>query len=231
MQGSFQYLKHGKALCGKAAPRFVETFNHLVDFTKNIKGDADIGKEGGRIHVDRTDPDNPVIRFSEGEGCGGEDDEPTEQIEAAEGSGLVVNDCVLDLDGRQEGQAFAVRKLTVKAAKEDEEDREYQILGTEDVEIEATATGVEKLNGETGALEIAGGHKVNVSKEGKTITISLDEGKPDPQRDPNTNCDDHPGSQEGGGVDAVDAGSSGPNPQGGVPVPTGRSSEGVGCGC
>lgn len=58
-----QYLKHGKALCGKVFAGFVETYNHLVSFSANLKGDADLpgAKEG--IHVDRTDPDHPVIRL------------------------------------------------------------------------------------------------------------------------------------------------------------------------
>lgn len=64
-----QYLKSGLALCGKAFPRFVQTFNWLVDATSNLKGDADCGADGGgRITVDKTDFAHPVIRCT---GCNG----------------------------------------------------------------------------------------------------------------------------------------------------------------
>lgn len=64
-----QYLKKGKALCGKVFGSFVETFNWHNDFCKNLCGDADIpGNENGKITVSRSDPSAPVIRCS---GCGG----------------------------------------------------------------------------------------------------------------------------------------------------------------
>ena len=65
-----QYLKHGKALCGKAFAAFVETFNWHNDFCKNLKGDADLPGDGGgngAISVDRGDPTHPIIRFKGGE--------------------------------------------------------------------------------------------------------------------------------------------------------------------
>lgn len=58
-----QHLQHGKSLCGKVFSAFVETFNWLVDFSTNLKGDADVNDAIGRIKVDRTDPAHPVIRF------------------------------------------------------------------------------------------------------------------------------------------------------------------------
>lgn len=58
-----QRLKHGKALCGKAFSRFVETFNELVDFKDNLKGDADLPTtHNGIVKVDRSDPAHPVVR-------------------------------------------------------------------------------------------------------------------------------------------------------------------------
>ena len=58
-----QRLKHGKALCGKAFSRFVETFNELVDFKDNLKGDADLPTtHNGIVKVDRSDPAHPVLR-------------------------------------------------------------------------------------------------------------------------------------------------------------------------
>lgn len=61
-----QRLKHGKALCGKVFSGFVETFNALVDFKDNLKGDDDVSRGNGHIRVDRTNPRFPIIRCS---GC------------------------------------------------------------------------------------------------------------------------------------------------------------------
>lgn len=89
MAANDQHLKHGKALCGKVFANFVETFNHLVDFTGNLKGDADVGTEEGHIRVDRTDPDHPVIRYvkggvKDGSGAGDGGDDPPEEPEDPE---------------------------------------------------------------------------------------------------------------------------------------------------
>lgn len=61
---SLQYLRHGKALCGKVFKRFVETFNYHNDFVANLKGDGDLPCDDGVINVDRTDPTHPVIRLN-----------------------------------------------------------------------------------------------------------------------------------------------------------------------
>lgn len=65
---NLEYLRHGKALCGKVFGRFVETFNFHNDFISNLKGDADQQVVGGKINIDRTDERHPVIRCR---GCGG----------------------------------------------------------------------------------------------------------------------------------------------------------------
>lgn len=57
-----QYLKHGKSLCGRVFGTFVETFNRLVDFHANLKGDGDVSADG-LVTVDRADPAHPVIRL------------------------------------------------------------------------------------------------------------------------------------------------------------------------
>lgn len=62
MDFALQYLQHGKALCGAVFGTFVETFNRLVDFHVNLKGDGDISDDG-LIKVDRADPAHPVIRL------------------------------------------------------------------------------------------------------------------------------------------------------------------------
>ena len=70
---NLEYLRHGKALCGKVFRRFVETFNFHNDFISNLKGDADLPVVGGKVFVDRTDERHPVIRC---QGCGGGGDVP-----------------------------------------------------------------------------------------------------------------------------------------------------------
>ena len=64
---NLEYLRHGKALCGKVFRRFVETFNFHNDFISNLKGDADLPVVGGKVRLDRTDERHPVIRC---QGCG-----------------------------------------------------------------------------------------------------------------------------------------------------------------
>ena len=84
---TIEYLKHGKALCGKVFAAFVETFNWHNDFCKNLKGDADLpGKAGatGRITVDRTDPSNPIIRLESPYASNGEDPEEKPEPEEPE---------------------------------------------------------------------------------------------------------------------------------------------------
>ena len=61
---ALQYLRHGKALCGKVFKRFVETFNYHNDFIANLKGDGDLATSDGCINLDRTDPTHPVIRLN-----------------------------------------------------------------------------------------------------------------------------------------------------------------------
>ena len=58
-----ELLRHGKILCGSVFRFFVETWNWLVGYVDNMKGDADVNPQGGHITIDRTDPDHPVIRF------------------------------------------------------------------------------------------------------------------------------------------------------------------------
>ena len=58
-----QTLKHGKILCRDVFRFFVETWNWLVGYVDNMKGDADINPAQGHVVIDRTDPDRPVIRL------------------------------------------------------------------------------------------------------------------------------------------------------------------------
>lgn len=108
MASDNQHLKHGKALCGKVFARFVETFNALVDFMCNVKGDAD-GKNGeGHIKIDRTNPSHPVIRCA---GCGGTGG-------SVEGEDqYVITDVSLELKEDYDGTVKLVLMKTVKTVK------------------------------------------------------------------------------------------------------------------
>ena len=64
MMPALQYLRHGKALCGKVFKRFVETFNYHNDFIANLKGDGDLPMSDGCINLDLVDPKHPVIRLN-----------------------------------------------------------------------------------------------------------------------------------------------------------------------
>ena len=66
MNFELQFLKAGAALCGKVFPNFVATWNWLVNFCSNMKGDADVDDVQGRIKVDFADPNHPIIRCA---GC------------------------------------------------------------------------------------------------------------------------------------------------------------------
>lgn len=47
---------------------FVDTFNYLVDFVENLRGEGEEDK-GKTLKVDRTIPDTPVIRGGGGGGA------------------------------------------------------------------------------------------------------------------------------------------------------------------
>lgn len=56
-------LRHGRLLSGSVFRFFVETWNWIVGYVDNMRGDADVNPQNGHITIDRSDPDNPVIRF------------------------------------------------------------------------------------------------------------------------------------------------------------------------
>ena len=58
-----QRLRHGRLLCRGVFRFFVETWNWLVGYVDNLKGDADLNPRLGHVVVDRADPDAPVIRL------------------------------------------------------------------------------------------------------------------------------------------------------------------------
>lgn len=103
---NLEYLRHGKALCGKVFRRFVETFNFHNDFVTNLKGDADLPVVGGRVNLDRTDERHPVIRCSGCAGGGGGND-ALEVIVGIEISDIYV-------DGEVTGKKITLTKKKVK---------------------------------------------------------------------------------------------------------------------
>ena len=87
-------LRHGRLLCGSVFRFFVETWNWLVGYVDNMKGDADVNPKAGYITIDRTDPDHPVVRFR--------------ADKAAEHSGTV--EFVSDIDWYVNGSVHQLRK-------------------------------------------------------------------------------------------------------------------------
>lgn len=69
-------LRHGRILCGSVFRFFVETWNWLVGYVDNMKGDADVNPQAGHITIDRTDPDHPVVRFRADKAAGGKSVKP-----------------------------------------------------------------------------------------------------------------------------------------------------------
>ena len=123
-----QYLKHGKALCGKVFAGFVETFNHLVSFSSNLKGDADLPGAKGGVSVDRSNPDNPILRLVLPKELmnGGEDpDDPSEEEESGVVTSVNSEDGALSVIG---GEGIEVTtngktiKIAYKQGKEEDED-------------------------------------------------------------------------------------------------------------
>lgn len=123
MDFELQFLKSGKALCGKAFPRFVATWNWLVNFCSNLKGDADVNDAQGKITVDRADPAHPIIRCS---GCSG----GSSSGDSSSGGGL---DSITGTDGVA---VSGVKTLTFKTA----DDANVEVKLTVDADGNATAT-------------------------------------------------------------------------------------------
>jgi hypothetical protein len=105
---------------------------------------------------------------------------------------------VLDSREVESGKTVQVIKLTYKDSEGEE--REAQILGTEDVDLTG-AGGVTSVNGADGALSVIGGESIRVETDGQTVTISYEEGKA-PDDDPNDDegyCNDISSFFGGGG--------------------------------
>lgn len=65
MSFSPQYLSGGKILTGTNFPRFVQTWNWMVNFIRNLRGDGENLATTGYISVDRSSVDHPVIRMAQ----------------------------------------------------------------------------------------------------------------------------------------------------------------------
>lgn len=75
-----QYLEGGKILTGKNFPKFVETWNWLVDFCRNLRGDGDAAPFDGQVSVDKASIKHPIIRLTKTiptDGGGGGEATPT----------------------------------------------------------------------------------------------------------------------------------------------------------
>jgi hypothetical protein len=89
----------------------------------------------------------------------------------------------LDAGAVDSGNTVQVSKLTYKDSEGEE--REAQILGTEDVDL---GGGVTAINGKAGDMSVIGGDSIRVETDGQTITVSYEDGK-EPDDDPNDGGD------------------------------------------
>ena len=136
--------------------------------------------------------------------------------------GTGAGNIVLDASTVDDGKTIETAKLKYTDAEGNE--KEAQILGSEDVEIPNASGGVKSLNDAAGDMDVIGGESIRVETDGQTIRISYDEGK-EPDEDPNAGdpCA-HPGSNGDGGVpaDNTDAHGFGPGigseGDGGIPA-------------
>ena len=137
--------------------------------------------------------------------------------------GAGAGNIVLDASTVDDGKSIETAKLKYTDAEGNE--KEAQILGTEDVEIPNASGGVKSLNDAAGDMDVIGGDSIRVETDGQTIRISYDGGK-EPDEDPNAGDDPcaHPGSNGDGGVpaDNTDAHGFGPGigseGDGGIPA-------------
>ncbi len=137
---------------------------------------------------------------------------------------------VLDASTVDAGKTIETAKLKYTDAEGNE--KETQILGSEDVEI-PSASGVKSLNDAAGDMDVIGGGGIRVETDGQTIKISYEEGK-EPDSDPNADdgsgyCNDvsHDGADNDlGDGNGISASGFGP----GIGMGGGESDDGGGNG-
>lgn len=155
MEITKQRLTHGKALCGKVFKNFVETFNWLVDFGTNLKGDKDTANQSGHITVDNADPKHPVIRCdgcaSEGEDLEkftvhkkGNDNQHVTLDASGNGSASVsVSDgsrsATLDTSALAAGESLSFHTLTVNHPNSTSST--YKVLSSSDITVNESESG------------------------------------------------------------------------------------------
>ena len=144
--------------------------------------------------------------------------------------GAGAGNIVLDASTVDDGKTIETAKLTYTDAEGNE--KEAQILGTEDVEI-PSASGVKSLNDAAGDMDVIGGGGIRVETSGQTIKISYEAGKA-PDEDPNADdgsgyCNDvsHDGADNDlGDGNGISASGFGP----GIGMGGGESDDGGGNG-
>lgn len=147
-------------------------------------------------------------------------------IKGGAGSGAIK----LDASAVDDGKTIETAKLKYTDAEGNE--KEMQILGTEDVEI-PSASGVKSLNDAAGDMDVIGGGSIRVETSGQTIKISYEAGKA-PDEDPNADdglgyCNDvsHDGADNDlGDGNGISASGFGP----GIGMGGGESDDGGGNG-
>lgn len=171
---AIQKLEKGKLLTGTNFPQFVDSWNYVAERIENLKGDRDANPQGGRITIDSSDPEHPIIRYvgkdAVGELSGGVTSIVGEydsiaisgdvQAMGAEGSGLMVTTdeddeggyLEIDVADREEDEEYGGREITVN------DEPIAKVFGTTDFEI--------------AQKQIEAGTGIIVEEAGDVITIS-----------------------------------------------------------
>ena len=137
MDFALQYLKHGRALCGAVFGCFVETFNRLVDFYANLKGDGDVSDDG-LITIDRTDPAHLIIRMKDAKtsaasGGGSVRQGAFELVADKSSGGYKLENCVFNVGGR----TYASAELTCSLVSDSYLCAKFSLSSVGGVEVES----------------------------------------------------------------------------------------------
>ena len=204
-------LRHGKLLCGSVFRFFVETWNWLVGYVDNMKGDADVNPQAGHITIDRTDPDHPVIRFRADKVAGGKsvtpDDVSTEFIpEPEEGEEPTGDEGKLQIFDFNSNESDSPEGLA---------DRLHADTETGDIKVQS-GTNIMLLARRDGKIVYI---PLSADGEDPEDEKPYDPENPDPCAHPGDNASGGATSEsiDGGGAGGVDGGAGGVPAGGGEP--------------
>lgn len=140
-----------------AQPHFVDTFNWMVDFINNLKGEGEIKPNESTLVVDRTDTAAPVIRGG-GKGGGGELTVTGTDLSTAKGNDILISSSEGNIDAAVTQGSSGSMTIDLSAKK-------------------LSVTGTDGSSAEGRYLRFVSASdakiKVSVSGSGDTITVTV----------------------------------------------------------